>query len=555
MVDEQQQPQEEEVHYFSLDTIGLRVTGTLGGGLGQRPQVVDSLLQDWANKSQFVRRQKMVLSDPRVLDFPATPEVLPVAGQPYARAIQASQPFSLIFAKVTDLANLRSDGLVDPLALLKLVSGLNTQRHLARKKVEGVDIQRVVLDWRCGPSSEPGSTGGPGGKPIPTKSPKIAKKDTYKIRTGKLSKRIRDLVDKENVEEKDLVVAILDTAPRKDLDSIYEQWVTKRLKPHLDPEDPHTLIQSFLGPTRNITIHRNHELSLAPAKDWKLLGHDYLMSSHGLAVMSIIGSRIPGAEFHLFQVLNDYGVGDLESFARALQMILHLFKDRLCLINCSLVFTLPFETAHTKVGILNDFIGREILDNIEEYKAQAELIGSLCDLVNAHGMLMIAAAGNDYDPEKHGDQRPGARCPAAFDSVIGVGASPRIAKRPTESEPLQAASYSNLADKPSGTGIVTFGGDKENGVLTIFIEDEFPPEDPTPSNPNPAPKPNENGWCRWYGTSFAAPFVTGVTAAVLRGLLIESQSTTTQDAISTLSTSFHKNASVDNEDILSVTQT
>ncbi len=105
-----------------------------------------------------------------------------------------------------------------------------------------------------------------------------------------------------------------------------------------------------------------------------------------------------------------------------------------------------------------------------------------CDLLEEDDVLIVAAAGNDAHP----GNRPFARQPAAFDSVIGVGALGM------DGNP---AVYSNLADQPSHIGIATFGGDMdaggaadpERGVLGVYTG-EFPDG-----------SKNENGWARWGG--------------------------------------------------------
>jgi hypothetical protein len=50
------------------------------------------------------------------------------------------------------------------------------------------------------------------------------------------------------------------------------------------------------------------------ASNWQ---NPYRMTDHGLFVAGIIHTIAPQAELHLIEVLNPYGVGDLESITRA----------------------------------------------------------------------------------------------------------------------------------------------------------------------------------------------------------------------------------------------
>ena len=139
------------------------------------------------------------------------------------------------------------------------------------------------------------------------------------------------------------------------------------------------------------------------------------------------------------------------------------------------------------------------------------------------GVLLVAAAGNDNDGKPPKD-RPATRYPAALDPIIGVGAwqrenVPQLSFTPTD--------YSNRSDRPLSEGIAVFGGNKngeksdiKDGMLGVYISEYFPP-DPLAcefdEDGNPVPASvycNDRGWARWAGTSFAAPVITGILAAL-----------------------------------------
>jgi subtilisin family serine protease len=182
---------------------------------------------------------------------------------------------------------------------------------------------------------------------------------------------------------------------------------------------------------------------------------------------------------------------------------------------------------------------------VEEERDQAYLLRTTCNSIFLAGGQVFAAAGNDWAwakkkkevaAEKAGKATPSvdeprpdapeARYPAAFASVVGVGAIPRGTRR--TSTKYKASSYSNLGDKPAGIGIVTLGGEEgaKNGVLGLYLEDHYPVEIPNPNSSEKykrvfemrardANKNEKNAWAWWSGTSFATPILTGTIVAVL----------------------------------------
>src|SRR5205085_6875842 len=141
-----------------------------------------------------------------------------------------------------------------------------------------------------------------------------------------------------------------------------------------------------------------------------------------------------------------------------------------------------------------------ILKNHAWSKRQGQIIERICNSLYARGSKVIAAAGNNG---KKNQSRPQACYPAAFDSVLGVGALPKSEKLGTGTGKYHGTSYSNRSDRPERTGITTLGGDvdlqgnvgPQEGILGIYLE-EFPK-----SGSHPDPSQSSNGWGWWAGTS------------------------------------------------------
>jgi hypothetical protein len=451
--------------------------------------------------------------------------------------------FALVSAEVTgfDPADLDHDG-----RLLDLIISLDNQR----RSTLGGRLQVVSPNWLTSGGSEPGTVGGPGGKPTPFDGPASTNKYEFTLEE-KLMKMI-----KEGGQGEGVIVAILDTAPTNNEDlakidprsllaKIYAEWVTGR------PNDPHSLISRLLNPDEpRLTLHLNPEVdrrysNILPDERMQVDGHEYEMTDHGLFVAGIIHSLAPQAELHLFQVLNRFGVGDLLSFAQALQQVYDEFSDSPLVINSSLTFNIPSDKAYLKNADID--IGRKLAEISEgkwkEWKdwfdRQNLLAEWICDLAYGFGSRMIAAAGNNRG---RGQARPQACYPAAFERVLGVGALPKSPPPQDHTKKLKTASYSNLSDRPGGTGITTLGGEegKEKGVLGIYIG-QFPPET------NSDKVSNTKGWGWWAGTSFATPIISGITAALL------TPGKTTEEVIGELFKAQDLIAE-DDEDVLFVTQ-
>jgi hypothetical protein len=315
-------------------------------------------------------------------------------------------------------------------------------------------------------------------------------------------------------------VAILDTAPcGSDLDEAHEAWHTQNdlidrlLKP--EPDRELQLITDFYA-----------EIELL---DYSLARHGYRMDSHGPFVAGEIASIAPKAKLHLYKVFTSYGSASTLTIAQGvLRVLADLRSGKLgtaTLVNFSGGFAAP------KPGTYNpdfhpdfpiEFQDPETLEHM-----QTSLRALFDELTNQDQVIVVAAAGNDSDPEKG---RAPTRMPAAYENVIGVGAMPKVSKPKDGSFPT--ASYSNLADDPPSMGYVTLGGEpgRENGILGMYLSHtpyylrktgenhqggQLPPDPNEPTRDRQRYNiltHNQEGSADWAGTSQSTPIITGSLA-------------------------------------------
>lgn len=492
----------DEIHYFLPGQVILQVEHPITlnkNGLAKR---IDRFLQ---SRSQEFPWNQLIAPDPEsILIFPRESGELTVSLVP------------------TPLA--RSEENQDEL--------VNILIHIYRQLVEGKPIivstdksgtttlKSVSPNWLVGSTYHGGATGGPGG--WPKMGPK-ADRSWPKFQFPDISQP----ESSEEIRGDGIHVAILDTAPcLHDLIEAYERW-------HEDESQRgyHPLIESLLKPNGPLHVYPATYEDLHLVADYSAIGHRYRMPDHGLFVAGIVHTNAPSATLHLYEVLNSYGIGSLETVAKGILNVLSNPKiGRPLIVNCSLVLCVakdgqPNSELPKKVKDPNPKFPDDLKDPklLEHMRISFEEIIKFLDQPD---VITVAAAGNDAYMEegKPGKvHRPPARFPAAFKSVIGVGALPKEdhSKRPRPINPRKTASYSNLADDTPDQGYVTLGGEEdEQGMQGIFIH-EFPKF----KNPSRRPKdsdikpedigydPNDRGWAWWSGTSFAAPIISGLLAA------------------------------------------
>lgn len=451
-----------------------------------------------------------------------------------------------------------------------------------------IKIEDVSPNWLMSVSSQGGATGGPGALPMPFNP---AKDGSPMYGFYELIEKLKEkglYNEGENVD-----VAILDTVPcAHDLVLALKEW------------KDHPLVQGLLGPSGKLIPYHATYTTLQRMASTSVNQHDYPMADHGLFAAGIVHSIVPQAKIHLIEVLNEFGVGDLASLAEGLALVYNQIHDpksgRRLVVNCSWMLELPPTDLHC-IASEGDANREEyefeqaILEYVRAERDHALNLRNICNQLALAGRQIVAAAGNDklsaikvrerklrklldgvtsetvgiwidYLLEHNRNGAPEARYPAAFVSVIGVGALPKTPQVDGDTGKYVPSNYSNLGDRPAGEAVMTLGGEegvdnqqRNKGVLGLYLGKEFPrvAKDPMPGHPHKreismyrADRDTPLAW--WAGTSFAAPIVTGAIAAALGTGRIQR----TQEAFEALKTTdiIKQAGTINNEDVMEVKQ-
>jgi hypothetical protein len=242
------------------------------------------------------------------------------------------------------------------------------------------------------------------------------------------------------------------------------------------------------------------------------------MADHGLFIAGLIHDLAPDSPLELQPVLAEDGTGDFELLLRVLVDLVNgkAPTDPL-IINLSLGF-LPHPVRLPAMwygldrpndpGFVSELgampgqgSGRSATPDRAGVAQSLDMLEVglrlMAEYLQANNCLVVAAAGNDSRTSVElGQPRLSPRLPARFETTLGVAA--------TAADPSTPAPYSNIGDELElGDHVATFGGGANadflpsDGVIGLFSGDF------------PSGRPNETGWARWSGTSFA----TGIAAA------------------------------------------
>ncbi|HLJ32260.1 MAG TPA: S8 family serine peptidase [Ktedonobacteraceae bacterium] len=268
----------------------------------------------------------------------------------------------------------------------------------------------------------------------------------------------------------------------------------------------------------------------------------FSLIDHGLTIAGIIRDLAPEANIECIRVLNDHGVGDVQTLIKALKYIqFRMARDlhnKPVVINLSLVIGPP-EGDRVRLQLDDDAILKQTL---------AGLPGIIQSLTNA-GAIVVASAGNDTDPRDPmhpAGTRLGPRYPAAFayDPDLNSATAASIIPVGAINGQGEVASYSNY---PGPDGIAAYGGeiptpyppvhdpntitqidpmvplDAVRGVYSsatypaLSMDDKYPMSSGQPSGYPEYSAPDASAWTCWAGTSFATPVISALAACLLEG--------------------------------------
>lgn len=316
----------------------------------------------------------------------------------------------------------------------------------------------------------------------------------------------------------DALVVVLDTALYPDRIrhaatrlELRRNWLLQRLTNDLRNEDGSFVIEYDRYPlTQDVRTGRDS------------YGDEryYQMPDHGLSVVGLIRDIAPRAHIRLIRVLNDYGGGDIYTlFAALTDLERELVSKtiRHLVINLSLTIMpdirrLPYLWFSSRQWTSTQLYGvMRVLTHIEEG------LRLLFESLYAHGVLVVAAAGNDsIEATQQGRAARFPRSPARYDTTLGVSSL---------TGNYAPAAYANAANLPTAnSGVAVFGGggmseingqlgvpsksggrsDIADAVRAIYISPTFP-----------TGEQNMSGWADVHGTSFSTAMVSGLAAHLM----------------------------------------
>ncbi|GAC1565440.1 MAG: hypothetical protein NVS3B14_03130 [Ktedonobacteraceae bacterium] len=235
----------------------------------------------------------------------------------------------------------------------------------------------------------------------------------------------------------------------------------------------------------------------------------YFMQDHGVFVTGLIRDIAARARIRLIRILNDYGAGDIYNLFAALtdleQEVISGSIRRL-VVNLSLcvmpdIRRLPyvwFDNRQWPSTQLSSAV--RVLTHIEEG------LRLLFESLHAHGVLIVAAAGNDSLPSRKQNQKPRPpRAPARYETTLSVtSVNSRYA----------ASKFANAACMPPlNAGIATFGGDEYGATDASGLPDAVRGLYISPTFPNG--EQNTSGWADWRGTSFSTAIISALGAHLM----------------------------------------
>jgi hypothetical protein len=225
------------------------------------------------------------------------------------------------------------------------------------------------------------------------------------------------------------------------------------------------------------------------------------VADHGVFAGYLAQAVAPHSKISLYQVLNEYGDGDLATLNRSLlDFIMTTENAKPGVINLSLGVKRYEDQNSAGSGIKWPAGCGSWIPDFANIEAQEVIV----HLARQLGFVVVAASGNAG--------AGGPDYPASLPSVISAGAS---------NSSGQKSCFSNApAAAPGMRGVLAPGGQGRQVTQTPCAP---PVADCTATNDCDDyglislvhPKTSSSGYAYWAGTSFAAPLVSGLAARVL----------------------------------------
>lgn len=378
------------------------------------------------------------------------------------------------------------------------------QRQLERLAQVGLRILSAMPNWLVTAAPALYGSGGPAVPPRPAPSIDISGSANAFVGWQFSLPDHQSWLDPNGAQ--DVTVAVLDTAQHADLvynaanrPELSRNWLLHNLATNLQVNNGSFEIEYNRYPVTN---------DVRSGRGFRDESRYYAMPGHGLFVSGIIRDIAPRARIRLIRILNDYGGSDIYNLFAALTDLEHELMagtTRRLVLNLSLtvmpdIRRVPFLWFYDRQWPTPQLAGAlRVLAHIEEG------LRLLFESLAAHGVLIVAAAGNDsFRTTRKGKQPRPPRAPARYDTTLSVtSVNSRFAP----------SAFANAACMPPfDAGVATFGGDAFGVVDAYGWPDAVRGVYISAFSRN---EQNTSGWADWSGTSFSTAIISALGAHLL----------------------------------------
>lgn len=425
------------------------------------------------------------------------PTMPPIRRRSFVFGLHRKQPLIAIFFHTRHMDAQVSDAV--PMALSYL------QAHLEQLEQVGLHLLSAMPNWLV--TAAPALFGEGGAAVPPRPAPMLDVAAPSNALLGWRIKLLEQGFPLDSRGSEDVMVAVLDTAHHPDRirsaasrPELRRNWLLQRLAADLRNEDGSFVVDYDRYPvTNDVRTGRDHRNEL----------RYYFMPDHGLSVAGLVRDVAPKARIRLVRILNDYGGCDLYNLFAALSDLereLVSGSIRRLVINLSLTVMpdqrrLPYIWFNHRQWPTTQLTGvQRVLTHIEDG------LRLLFESLSAHGVLIVAAAGNDSTQtiQQNRPRRP-PRAPARYESTLSVT---------SVNSYFAPASFANAANiPPFDSGVATFGGDSYGATDSAALPDAVRGVYISPTFPSG--EQNTSGWADWCGTSFSSAIVSALGAHLM----------------------------------------